>query len=232
MLVVIENVIDKQTVAEFKQQLEKANWQDGQNTAGSLSARVKSNLQLADSSVLAKQLSKHILAAVSQHPLFVSACLPSKIYPPKFNCYQNGGHYGTHIDSAIMQLPDSFEPIRSDISATLFISEPEEYKGGELSIETQFGMQQIKLSAGDMVLYPSTSLHQVLPVTHGARICSFFWLQSLIKDETQRSLLFDLDQSIQTLSQENNQQNNETLHAEIVRLTGIYHNLLRRAADL
>ncbi|MBF6058062.1 MULTISPECIES: Fe2+-dependent dioxygenase [Thiomicrorhabdus] len=226
MLLVIEEVLSKNEVQQYRRHLEKAPWEDGQKTAGSLSSKVKNNLQLDDQSDIAISLGNHILQTLGQHPLFTSAALPNKIHPPKFNCYQGGGHYGAHVDSAIMYIPGSNITLRSDLSATLFLSDPDEYEGGELTIEDQFGAQKVKLAAGDMVLYPSSSLHHVTPVTKGARISSFFWIQSMIKDEAERTLLFDLDQSIQELSAQNpNSQ-------EILRLTGVYHNLLRRWSDI
>lgn len=223
MLIPIENFLNKQTVKKFRESLEDTSWEDGKNTAGGQAQQLKSNLQLASEDPIGKQLGQHILNILAQHPIFISAALPKKIFPPKFNNYQNNGHYGLHIDNAIMYLPDN-EVMRTDLSATLFLSEPEEYSGGELCIETQYGIQEVKLPAGDMILYPSTSLHQVKPVTSGKRISSFFWIESLISDSHQREILFDLDQSIQALR-------NENTHNEVSRLTGIYHNLVRKWAQ-
>jgi len=166
-----------------------------------------------------------ILSRLSECPEFISAALPKRIYPSKFNCYRNGGHYGLHVDSSIMTLPDG-ESLRTDISATLFLCDPDDYDGGELVVESQYGIQEVKLSAGDMILYPSTSLHEVRPVTRGERVCAFFWVQSMVRESQHRELLFDLDQSIQQLTKERG-----TDCPEVRRLTGIYHNLIRSWAD-
>lgn len=225
MLIAIENVLTQEEIRQFRHHLDHADWQDGVATAGSLARSAKRNQQLADGSELAVSLGNHILNKLGQHPLFISAALPSKIYPPKFNRYADGGTYGAHVDSAVMRLPGSHATVRSDLSATLFLSGPEEYEGGELEIEGVFGVQSVKLNAGDMVLYPSSSLHRVTPVISGARIASFFWIESFVSDEGERSLLFDLDQSIQALT--------PGLAADderLLKLTGVYHNLLRRWA--
>lgn len=227
MLTIIENVLIADEVRQFRQHLDSAEWEDGLQTAGSLSAAVKRNLQLNEQSEVAISLGNHILKKLGNNPLFISAALPEKIYPPKFNRYADGGHYGAHVDAAVMLVQGTNMTIRSDLSATLFLTEPEEYEGGELTIESEYGAQEIKLTAGDMVLYPSTSLHQVNPVTRGARVCSFFWLQSMVRDEGQRALLYDLDQSIQALSA-----GREKNDRDILRLTGVYHNLLRRWAEV
>jgi len=225
MLIPIEQVLSKDEVRQFREQLDQANWEDGLKTAGTLASSIKRNQQLADGSELALRLGQHILRRLEQMPEFISAALPQRIYPPKFNCYRDGGTYGTHVDSALMQVPGTDISVRTDLSATLFLAEPEEYDGGELQIESPFGIQAVKLEAGDMVLYPSSSLHQVTPVTRGARIASFFWIQSMIQDEGARTLLYDLDQSIQGLTRAGLQGSDELL-----RLTGVYHNLLRRWA--
>lgn len=225
MLIVIPNILDKKTLAVFREQLQTAQWVDGQQTAGTLSGRVKRNRQLPETAPVAIALGNMLLGLLGRHPLFLSAALPQRIYPPKFNRYGQGECYGTHVDSAIMPLPDG-QLLRSDLSATLFLSEPDDYDGGELTIETAFGAQAVKLAAGDMVLYPSSSLHQVTPVTRGERVCSFFWIQSMVQDEIQRSLLFELDQSIQSLTASATSQQD----APILRLTSVYHNLLRSCA--
>lgn len=225
MLIPIERVLSKEEVAQFRAHLDTADWQDGLKTAGTLARSVKRNQQLQDGSELALNLGNHILRKLGSHPPFISAALPDKIYPPKFNRYADGGTYGAHVDSALMQVPGTNITVRSDLSATLFLSEPDEYDGGELEIEGPFGVQAVKLEAGDMVLYPSSSLHRVTPVTGGARIASFFWIQSLVADEGERALLFDLDRAIQGLT--------PTLPADdghLLKLTGVYHNLLRRWA--
>ncbi|MES2258202.1 MAG: Fe2+-dependent dioxygenase [Pseudomonadota bacterium] len=225
MLTTIANVLSKDEVRQFRDYLNSAPWQDGAATGGSQARRVKHNLQLDDNVEPAISLGNHILRSLADHPLFISAALPRKIYPPKFNCYQGGGSYGTHVDSAVLQLPGSREQLRSDLSATLFLAEPDEYDGGELEIEGEFGVQTIKLAAGDLVLYPSSSLHCVTPVTAGKRLASFFWIESLVADDGARSLLFDLDQSIQSLTPALAEHGRE-----LARLSGIYHNLLRRWA--
>lgn len=226
MLIVIENLLTAAEVSQYRQQLDHAEWEAGINTAGEVAKAVKTNQQLPDGSDLAITLGNHLLRKLGNHPQFVSAALPQTIYPPKFNRYAEGGHYGVHVDSAIMQLPGRPDSMRTDLSATVFLSQPEDYDGGELVIEGKFGAQAVKLNAGDMVLYPSTSLHQVLPVTQGQRVCSFFWIQSMVRDEGARELLYDLDQSIQSVRREL-----EPNHPEVARLTGIYHNLLRRWAE-
>lgn len=225
MLIPIPNVLSQDEVAQFRARLDAAAWEDGLATAGTLARAVKRNHQLADGSPLAVELGTIILRRLAGHPLFVSAALPARIYPPKFNRYADGGTYGVHVDSALMQVPGSAVTVRSDLSATLFLAEPGAYDGGELQVEGPFGIQAVKLAAGDMVLYPSSSLHQVTPVTRGARVAAFFWIQSMVQNETERTLLFDLDQAIQGLS--------PTLppdHPELLRLTAVYHNLLRRVA--
>ncbi len=225
MLIPIEHVLSKDEVSQFRQRLESAEWQDGLKTAGTLARSVKRNQQLEDGSELAVSLGNHILRKLGSHPAFISAALPDRIYPPKFNRYADGGTYGAHVDSALMQVPGTTITVRSDLSATLFLSEPEEYDGGELEIEGPFGIQAVKLEAGDMVLYPSSSLHRVTPVTRGARVASFFWIQSLVADEGARTLLYDLDQVIQSFT--------PALPSDdgnLIKLTGVYHNLLRRWA--
>ncbi|UAW99769.1 Fe2+-dependent dioxygenase [Halopseudomonas nanhaiensis] len=227
MLITLDNVLSKDEVRQFRAHLDRAEWQDGLKTAGTLAAGVKQNQQLDESAGIAIELGNHILRRLGGHPLFISAALPEKIYPPKFNRYSGGGHYGAHVDGAVMPLPGSHGTLRSDLSATLFLCEPEEYDGGELTIETAFGAQQVKLEAGDMVLYPSSSLHRVEPVTRGARVCSFFWIQSMVRDDGKRTLLFDLDQSIQSLTPQQAKGD-----PDILQLTGVYHNLLRRWAEV
>jgi PKHD-type hydroxylase len=226
MLICIPNVLTKEQVAFCRSKLDVAEWIDGKVTTGTQSATVKSNLQISQNSATAHELGKLILDALASKPQFISAALPLKIFPPLFNRYENGGHFGIHTDGSVMTVPGTHIRVRTDVSATLFLAEPEEYEGGELVIEDNFGAQEVKLAAGDMVLYPSTSLHQVRPVTSGARIASFFWMQSMIRDDGQRTLLYDLDQSIQELSLELG-----VGHPQAVKLAGIYHNLVRRWAD-
>ena len=189
-------------------------------------ARVKHNIQLPEGSPAANQLGDMVMEALSRTPLFISAAIPLKIFPPLFNRYGVGQHFGTHVDGAIRAMPGTPVRIRTDLSVTLFLAEPEEYDGGELTVEDNYGTHEVKLPAGDMVLYPSTSLHHVKPVTRGARVASFFWLQSMVRDDSARSLLFDLDQTIQELSAERGVED-----PACVRLTGIYHNLIRYWAD-
>lgn len=228
MLITIENVLSPDEARQFHGRLRQTDWHDGASTAGSLARHAKKNLQLADGSELAMDLGNEILRRLGQNPLFISAALPSKIYPPKFNCYIDGGTYGAHVDSAVMRWPGGNVTMRSDLSATLFLTDPDEYDGGELEIEGVFGVQSVKLPPGDMVLYPSSSLHRVTPVTRGSRISSFFWLESLVADEGRRTLLFDLDQSIQALQGE--APGLAPDDARLLKLTGVYHNLLRRWA--
>lgn len=227
MLIVIEKLLDASEVAAFRAQLDTAAWIDGAATAGSRSVAVKNNLQLDDASPVAVELGHHILRKLGQHPLFISAALAEKIHPPRFNLYRDGGEYGVHVDAAIMRVPGAGVTLRSDLSATVFLSDPAAYDGGELEIEGAFGAQSVKLPAGDMVLYPSSSLHRVRPVTRGRRMASFFWIQSAVPDAQARALLFDLDQSIQALSVGRARDD-----ADIDRLTFVYHNLLRRWASV
>ncbi|MCZ2103954.1 MAG: Fe2+-dependent dioxygenase [Comamonadaceae bacterium] len=225
MLISIDRVLTKDEVRALRVELDAAPWQDGAATAGTLAQAVKRNQQLADGSELAVRLGQQILRRLAATPLFISAALPRTIYPPKFNRYAGGGTYGAHVDSALMFLPGSRQQMRTDLSATLFLAEPDEYDGGVLEVEGPFGVQEVKLPAGDMVLYPSSSLHRVTPVTRGARVASFFWLESLVADEAERTLLFDLDQSVQQIT--------PLLAADdlrLIQLTGVYHNLLRRWA--
>jgi PKHD-type hydroxylase len=225
VLIPIEGLLPPEEVRQFRQRLDAAEWQDGAKTAGTLARLVKRNLQLEDGSPLATALGNQVLRRLAAHPLFVSAALPRRIYPPKFNRYAGGGTYGTHVDSALMPVPGTDLTVRSDLSATLFLCDPDEYEGGELEIDGPFGVQSVKLPAGDLILYPSSSLHRVTPVTRGARVASFFWIESMVREDGERALLFDLDQSIQELT--------PLLPADdprLLRLTGVYHNLLRRWA--
>ncbi|CAA0101736.1 Fe2+-dependent dioxygenase [Zhongshania aliphaticivorans] len=225
MLVKIPALLSKTEVAHCRSIMEAAEWVDGKVTAGYQSAKNKNNIQLAENSNAANQLGDIILAALAKNNLFMSAALPLKIFPPLFNCYQGGHSFGVHVDNAIRQVKGTAVKVRTDLSMTLFFSEPEEYDGGELVIEDTYGTQSIKLAAGDMILYPSTSLHRVTPVTEGRRLASFFWLQSMVASDEKRSLLYDMDMSIQNLSQGNED------HPAIIQLTGVYHNLLRQWAQ-
>lgn len=227
MLLVIENVLDAGEVAEFRDRLANANWIDGAATAGSRSIAVKQNLQLGRDDADAIDLRDRILARLGRHPEFVSATLAEKIWPPVFNRYQDGGHYGIHSDAALMRLPEAGLTIRSDVSATLFLSEPDSYDGGELMVESAFGAQAVKLAAGDMVIYPSSSLHQVTPVTRGARVCAIMWMQSAVPDTAARELLYDLDLSIRALIAGRTADD-----PDVDRLIHVYQNLLRRWATV
>lgn len=226
MLLCLPGVLTKDQVAECRGAMANAEWIDGNATSGQQSAMVKRNMQLREGSSEAQQLGNVVLDALAANQLFISAALPLKIFPPLFNRYEGGEFFGTHVDNAIRTVRGTAHRVRTDLSATLFLSEPEEYDGGELTIEGTFGAQEVKLPAGDMVLYPASSLHRVQPVTRGARIASFFWLQSMVRDDGERALLFDLDNSIQDLAREQGLD-----HPVAVRLTGLYHNLLRRWAD-
>ncbi|OCK48869.1 Fe2+-dependent dioxygenase [Stenotrophomonas maltophilia] len=225
MLLHIPDVLSPQDVAQARRQLDAADWTDGRETVGSQGAMVKHNLQLPDASPLKAELGRDVLAALSRSPLFFAAALPLKILPPRFNRYSGGGTYGFHVDGAVMNLANG-EQLRSDISCTLFLSAPDEYEGGELIISDTYGEHEVKLPAGDLIVYPSSSLHQVRPVTAGARVASFFWVQSMIRDDVQRRLLWEMDGSIERLRQTGGD-------AEaVLQLTGVYHNLLRRWSEV
>lgn len=226
MLLSIPDVLTPDEVADARARLDAADWLDGRVTAGHQSARVKQNQQLPEDHPVAAALGQMILGALQRHPLFVSAALPLKVFPPLFNRYQGGQSFGSHVDNAIRQVPGTPHRIRTDLSATLFFRDPDEYDGGELCVEDTYGVHRVKLPAGDMVLYPSTSLHHVTPVTRGARVASFFWIQSLIRDDGQRTILFDLDTAIQRITVD------VPDHPAAVQLTSVYHNLLRQWAEL
>lgn len=226
MLIAIPSVFSKTEVSKINQHLAQGEWIDGQQTAGEQARSVKRNQQLADDSQLAQKLGDIVLDALARHPLFISAALPLKIFPPMFNRYQGGETYGKHVDNAVRFVPGTATRIRSDLSATLFLSEPEAYQGGELDIQEQFGSEKIKLSAGDMILYPSSSVHQVTPVTEGSRVSAVLWLQSMVRDHQQRDMLFELDQSIQSLTTQHGHQDDN-----VMTLTGLYQNLIREWAD-
>jgi len=226
MLLQIQQVLSAEDVSNMRRVLDSAEWVDGRVTAGHQSARAKDNLQLPEDHPAARQLGEAVVAALQRHPLFISAALPARVFPPLFNRYEGGGSFGSHVDNAIRQVTGTGLRIRTDLSATLFLASPDEYDGGELCVEDTYGVHRVKLPAGDMVLYPSTSLHHVTPVTRGARIASFFWIQSLVRDDGQRTLLFDLDSAIQRLNQD------VPNHPAAVQLTGVYHNLLRQWAEI
>jgi PKHD-type hydroxylase len=226
MLLHIPDVLTPDEVAVARRRLEAASWIDGRVTAGHQSARAKDNQQLPEDSQEARQLGDEILAALQRSPLFIAAALPARVFPPLFNRYQGGHSFGNHVDNAIRHVPGTPHRIRTDLSATLFLTGPDDYDGGELVIEDTYGVHAVKLSPGHLVLYPSTSLHHVRPVTRGARLASFFWIQSMVRDDGERTLLFDLDTAIQQLTREN------VDHPAAVPLTGVYHNLLRRWAEI
>jgi PKHD-type hydroxylase len=230
MLLPIPNLLTPEQLTQARQVLDQAEWVDGRVTAGPQSARAKDNVQIPEVHPAAKQLGDMILAALGQNPLFLSAALPLRVFPPLFNRYSGGQSFKTHVDNAIRQVTGTPHRIRTDLSATLFFTGPDDYDGGELCVEDTYGVQKIKLPPGHLILYPSTSLHHVRPVTRGARVCSFFWIQSLIRDDARRSLLFDLDLSIQRLNRELPGQ--AAAEQTAVQLTGIYHNLLRQWAEL
>ncbi len=225
MLLQIPNVLSAEQVAQARQVLDQAAWADGRATAGYQSAKVKDNLQLPEDHPDARKLGDMIVAALERNPLFMSAALPMRVFPPLFNCYHEGQSFGAHIDNAIRQIKGTPYRVRTDLSATLFLSAPEEYDGGELVVEDTYGTHSVKLPAGHLILYPASSLHRVQPITRGVRIASFFWVQSMVQGDENRALLFDLDNSIQAIMRATPD------HPAGVRLTGVYHNLLRRWAD-
>ncbi|CCE06675.1 conserved hypothetical protein [Bradyrhizobium sp. STM 3843] len=229
MLVCIPEVLSKSDVAEFRRIMDAAEWEDGRSTAGAQSAMVKRNEQLPPDGEVARTLGQRIISALTKNPRFLSAAIPLQIFPPLFNRYaaSGGHHFGIHVDNAVRGDPLTGLRIRTDLSMTLFLAEPDEYDGGELVIEDTYGSHEAKLPAGDAVLYPSSSLHMVTPVTRGARVASFFWMQSMIRDAHVRSMIFDLDNVIQGLAGRLGRDDPET-----VRLTGIYHNLIRHWAEV
>ncbi|HEY1792049.1 MAG TPA: Fe2+-dependent dioxygenase [Opitutaceae bacterium] len=226
MLITIPDVLTAEQVAKARQVLESAEWVDGKVTAGFQSAKAKDNSQIPEGHPAAKEVGAMIVDALGKNPLFLSAALPLRIFPPLFNRYSGGQSFGSHVDNSIRQLAGTPLRIRTDLSATLFLSAPEEYDGGELIVQDTYGAHSAKLRPGSMVLYPATSLHHVTAVTRGARLCSFFWLQSMVRDDGRRSLLFDLDVGIQRLNRD------VPGNPSIVPFTGVYHNLLRQWAEL
>ena len=226
MLLQIPGVLAAQELTHCQRLLESAEWIDGRVTAGHQSTQVKHNRQLAEHSAVAVELGKIVLGAVSRSPLFISAALPNRIFPPLFNCYEVGDGFGTHVDNAIRVASASGMRVRTDVSATLFLSEPGDYDGGELIVEDTYGAHSVKLPAGGIVLYPASSLHHVKPITRGRRVASFFWIQSMVRDDGQRALLFDLDNTIRRLGADH------PSHPSLVQLTGVYHNLLRSWAEV
>ena len=225
MLLQVPKVLDADQVAQCRRMLDEADWADGRITAGYQSAQAKHNLQLPEDAPVARELGDMILAALQRSPLFLSAALPLKVFPPLFNRYAGGHAFGNHVDNAIRQVRGTPHRIRTDLSATLFLSAPDEYDGGELVVEDTFGTHAVKLPAGDMILYPASSLHLVRPVTRGVRTASFFWIQSMVRDDGERTLLYDLDRATQQVHRDLPES------PAALQLTGIYHNLLRRWAD-
>lgn len=228
MLLHVPAILDAAQVAHFRKALDGGEWIDGKATVGAQGAQVKRNQQLADGSPLARELGAAVLAALAASPLYHAAVLPLRTLPPRFNRYHGGGQYGLHVDGSVMHVAMPGQPIgtlRTDISCTLFLCEPDEYDGGELVVHDTYGEHEVKLPAGDLIIYPSSSLHRVEPVTRGARLASFFWVQSLVRDDGQRRLLFELDASIQSLTRSGADR------TALLQLTGVYHNLLRRWAE-
>jgi PKHD-type hydroxylase len=225
MILAIPDVLSTDQLAAARAMFETAEWVDGRATSGHQGARVKDNQQLPVDSPVAREVGDLILRALGPNPLFTAAALPLHILPPMFNRYSGGQNFGTHVDGSIRALPNG-RRIRTDLSCTLFFAGPEEYDGGELVVEDTYGAKSIKLPAGHMILYPSTSLHHVKPVTRGTRLCAFFWLQSMIRDDAKRALLFDLDLAIQRFGAD------MATHPSVIQLTGVYHNLLRQWAEM
>ena len=223
----IPNVLTKEQVQYFRDEMDKIEWVNGKVTAGTLSATVKQNQQLPEDHPLTHHLSTIILESLGQHPLFLSAAIPLDIIPPLFNRYENNESFGFHVDNSIRLVRGTHQQLRTDLSCTLFLSEPEEYDGGDLVIEDTYGYHEVKLPAGDVVLYPSTSLHEVSSITRGTRFASFFWVQSLIRDDQKRHMLFNLDESIRQLRIDHGD-----AYPEVMKLTNIYHNLIRMWSEL
>jgi PKHD-type hydroxylase len=222
MILSIPNVLSPEDAAAMRHRLDVSDtWVDGRATAGYQGAPVKRNQQIAQEAPIALELGDVVIGALERHPLFISSVLPNRVYPPLFNRYEGGMHFGSHVDGAIRLVPGHGTRVRTDVSITLFLTPPEDYDGGELVIEDTYGVQEVKLPAGHAIVYPATSLHEVRPVTRGMRVSSFFWAQSLVRDDTRRSLLFDMDNAIQRLNAQNADD------AARRTLVGCYHNLLR-----
>jgi PKHD-type hydroxylase len=225
MMLHIPEVLSREQVADMRRRLDQSDWIDGRATVGTQGAKVKQNRQLPETSPLGLELGRIVLDALARHPLYFSAALPLRTIPPLFNSYEGGEHYGAHIDGAMRRIPGGAW-LRTDVSSTLFLSDPDEYDGGELIVTDAYGEHEVKLPAGDLILYPSTSIHRVEPVTRGARVCSFFWTQSMVRDDMRRGLLLELDQNIQSLRARLGD------CPELVGLTGHYHNLLRQWSEV
>jgi PKHD-type hydroxylase len=227
MMLAVPDLLDTDALARVRAIVDAAEWVDGNATSGHQSALAKRNRQIGEDSHAAKEAGRIVLEALGRSPLFIAAALPLKIFPPLFNRYEGGEAFGTHVDNAVrIHAPSEFR-VRSDLSATLFLEDPDAYEGGELVVEDNLGVHATKLPAGHLLLYPASSLHRVEPVTKGARTASFFWIQSMVRDDSARTLLFDLDRSIQALAADRGHGDRE-----VIGLTGIYHNLLRRWADM
>ena len=224
MLLHIPDILDREQVVQLRAALDAADWTDGRETVGTQGAQVKRNRQLPDASPLRRQLGEVVLAALAKSPLYHTATLPLRTLPPRFNRYEGGGEYGMHVDGSVMTLPNG-EQLRSDISCTLFLSDPDDYDGGELIVSDTYGEHEVKLPAGDAIIYPASSLHRVQPVTRGARVAAFFWVQSLVRDDGRRRLLYELDAAIQRLVATGADRD------AVLQLTGTYHNLLRQWAE-
>ena len=225
MMLHIPNVLTREQVAAMRAAIDAADWVDGRATVGSQGAQVKRNRQLPESSPVALEQGRIVQQALLASPLFFAAALPLRIVPPLFNRYSGGETYGLHVDGSVRNVPGSPLRLRTDVSSTLFLCDPEDYDGGELVVVDTYGTHEVKLPAGDLIVYPSSSLHRVEPVTRGERVCSFFWAQSLVRNDMQRGLLFELDQSIRSLRAKLGETE------ETIALTGHYHNLLRMWAD-
>lgn len=225
MLLHIPEVLTRDELAQIRQALEAAEWADGRETVGVQGAKVKRNQQLPDASPLKVELGRVISAALERNSLFFASTLPLKSLPPRFNRYTGGGEYGFHVDGAVMRLGNG-EQLRSDVSCTLFLAGPDEYDGGELIVSDTYGEHEIKLPAGDLIVYPSSSLHKVAPVTRGARLAAFFWVQSMVRDDARRRMLFEMDTAIEILGR------GDADHGAVLQLTGVYHNLLRHWTEV
>ena len=227
MMVAIPNVLDATALARCRALMDTAEWVDGNATSGPQAALAKRNRQIPEGAAAATEMGNLILDALGRAPLFIAAALPAKVFPPLFNAYGEGEGFGVHVDNAVRFRRGSQEKVRSDLSATLFLSDPGDYDGGELIVEDNFGAHSVKLPAGDIILYPASSLHRVAPITRGERRASFFWIQSMIRDDAARTTLFDLDSAIQSVAADRGQGDEA-----VIRLTGVYHNLLRRWAEV
>jgi PKHD-type hydroxylase len=226
MMLHIPDVLSREQVQAMRRALDETDWVDGRATVGPQGAQVKRNRQLPETSPVGLELGKIVLTALARNPLFFAAALPLRTIPPLFNAYAGGEHYGLHVDGSVRQVPGQTMPLRTDVSSTLFLSDPGDYDGGELVVVDTYGTHEVKLPAGDLIVYPSTSLHRVEPVTRGVRVCSFFWTQSMVRDDWRRAMLFELDQNIQKLRTRLGDCD------EVLGLTGHYHNLLRQWSDM